>query len=63
MRNFTTCVTYAVKKLVSKKFANKSKSESALTSPDKHKTNHTGGVSLWSDLAYDLEGLGAAAGQ
>lgn len=39
------------------------KSGSALLSSDKHKTNHAGDVSLWSGLAYDLEGLGALARQ
>jgi hypothetical protein len=41
------------------------KSASALNSPDKHKTHRTRRLhfALLSDVAYDLEGLGAGAGQ
>ncbi|MDE3840337.1 hypothetical protein C0966_13430 [Bacillus methanolicus] len=35
------------------------KGASAPISPDKHKTNHARVGKLWSDLACDLEGLGA----
>jgi hypothetical protein len=41
------------------------KSASALNSPDKHKTHRTRRLlfAFLSGVAYDLEGLGAGAGQ